>query len=88
MSQHPSLRVDSVGIKHRNVLKRLERIKRMTEEAKWKEDSSVYGLPKLKSIKIKVTKKGSGDKDKEAAEGEAPAAGVAAPAGTPTPKKK
>jgi len=59
MTQHISLKVDSVGIKHRNVLKRYERIKRLKEENEWSEESSVYRLPKLKSIKIKVKKSAS-----------------------------
>jgi small basic protein (TIGR04137 family) len=56
MSQHPSLRFDSVGAKHRNVLKRLERIKKLQDENKWEGRSSIYGLPKIKSLKIKVKK--------------------------------
>ena len=56
MSQHTSLKVSSVGKKHRNVLKRYERIKRMQETEKWAERKSVYGLPKIKSMKIKVRK--------------------------------
>lgn len=59
MSQHPSLRIDSVGIKHRNVLKRFERVKKMIGEGNWSEERSIYNLPKLKSLKIKV-KKGGG----------------------------
>ena len=72
MSQHPTLKIDSVGAKHRNVLNRTERIKKMQEQNKWQERTSVYNLPKVKSMKIKVKK------TKEApAEG---AAGAAAPA--------
>lgn len=56
MSQHPSLRFDSVSVKHRNVLKRFERIKIMKEQGKWEGRQSVYGLPKIKSLKIKVKK--------------------------------
>ena len=56
MSQHPSLRVDSVGTKHRNVMKRSERIKKMSEDSRRDENKSVYGLPKLKSLKVKVKK--------------------------------
>ena len=66
MSQHPSLRVDSVGAKHRNVLTRLERIKKMQEEDNWKDRESIYNLPKIKSLKIKV--KGGGKAEKEGEE--------------------
>lgn len=65
MSQHPSLRVDSVGIKHRNVLTRLERVKRLASQGKWDEGRSVYNLPKVKLLKIKVGKKAGGPPDKE-----------------------
>ncbi len=85
MSQHPSLRVDSVGVKHRNVLKRLERIKKMQDEHKWKDRKSIFGLPKVKSIKIKVKKV---KEEKEAVEGAAPAAGAAAAAPAAAPAKK
>lgn len=54
MSQHPSLRVDSVGVKHRNVLKRGERIKKLSQDEKWNPEKSAFGLPKVKSIKVKV----------------------------------
>ncbi len=73
MSQHASLRIDSVGIKHRNVLKRLERIKRLKKENRWAEERSMFGLPKVKSQKIKV-KSSSADKAKGAEEGKAEAA--------------
>lgn len=74
MSQHPTLRVDSVGAKHRNVLKRYERIQKLQEENKWQERASAFNLPKVKSMKIKVKK------TKEVAEGAEGAAGAAAPA--------
>jgi len=69
MSQHPSLRVDSVGVKHRNVLKRIERIKKLREEGKWEGERSILGLPKVKSIKVKVKDSGGpAPKEGEAAE--------------------
>ena len=75
MSQHPSLKIDTVGTRHRNVLKRTERIKKMQGDSPWDETKSVYGLPKFKSMKIKVKKA------KTAKAGEAkPAAGAVAPA--------
>ena len=77
MSQHPSLRIDTVGARHRNVLKRTERIKKMQGDTPWDEEKSVYGLPKFKSMKIKV-KKAKGAKEGE--EKPAAAGGAAAPA--------
>lgn len=78
MSIHPSLR-PSKGKGHRSVFKRFERIKMLAEKDKWKESGSVFGLPKVKSIKIKVKKEKS--EAKIAAEGAAAAPGAgAAPA--------
>ncbi len=84
MSQHPSLRVDSVGTKHRNVMKRSERLKKMSDENRWDETKSVYGLPKLKSLKVKVKKV------KAAKEGDEKAAGAPADAAkkAEAPKKE
>ncbi len=56
MSQHPSLRFDSVGTKHRNVFKRFERVRKLKEIGKWSDTSSAYNLPKVKSLKIKMKK--------------------------------
>jgi len=79
MSQHPSLKVDSVGAKHRNVLKRYERIKKLQEQNKWERDSA-FGLPKVKSVKIKVKKVKEAAAEETAGTGAAPAAaGAAAP---------
>ena len=56
MSQHASLRIDPTRTKHRNVLKRYERIRRLQEMQKWNHRPSALGLPKVKSLKIKVKK--------------------------------
>ena len=77
MSQHPSLRSDSVGAKHRNVLKRFERVKKLQETGRWSDRATAYNLPKVKSMKVKMKKV------KEAKEGAAEGAaapGAAAPA--------
>lgn len=81
MSQHPSLREDSVGAKHRNVLKRFERINKLQEQNKWQDRASVFGLPKVKSMKIKVKKTKEGPAGAAAGEAGAPAAGAKPPAG-------
>ncbi|MBI4115207.1 MAG: small basic protein [Candidatus Omnitrophica bacterium] len=83
MSQHSSLRFDPTRTKHRNVLKRHERIHRLQEAEKWNDRNSVFGLPKVKSLKIKMKKVKA---EKATAEGAAaPAPGTAAPAATPSP---
>jgi small basic protein (TIGR04137 family) len=79
MSQHPSLRSDSVGAKHRNVFKRLERVKKLQEVGKWSDRTTVYNLPKVKSLKIKMKK--VKEAKETTAEGAA-APGAAAPAAT------
>jgi len=88
MSQHSSLRIDPTRTRHRNVLKRHERIQRLVELEKWNDRPSAFGLPKVKSLKIKVKKIKA-----EKAEGEAqaaPGAPTAAPAQAPaaSPEKK
>ncbi|HLX62769.1 MAG TPA: small basic protein [Planctomycetota bacterium] len=79
MSVHKSLRTGGSLTKHRNVLKRSERIKILEDGGGWREgQNSVLGLRKVKSIKVAAKKKAA---KKEAAEGAAaPAAGAAAPA--------
>ena len=62
-------------------MKRTERIRTMMEKGQWKEGDSVYKLPKIKTIRIKI-KKEKAEKATETvvtAEGAAPAA-AAAPA--------
>ena len=75
MSQHTSLKIDPTRTRHRNVLKRHERIQRLVEIEKWNDRTSAFGLPKVKSLKIKVKKVKA-----EKAEGAAGAAGTAKPA--------
>jgi len=94
MSQHPSLRVDSVGAKHRNVLKRNEKIKKLQADGKWNSTmNSAYFLPKVKSIKVKVKSGGGKDKAADAAEAgaakpDAKTAGAAKPAAAAAAKPK
>ncbi len=91
MSVHPSLSSKDKGKRHRSVLKRFERLKEMLEKEKWKEGNSVFGLPKLKSLrwKLKKTKKAA-EAEAAAAEGaaEATAEGAAAKEKTPAAGKK
>jgi len=82
MSQHSSLHMDKVGARHRNVLKRYERIEKLQAEERWKEGRSAYGIPKVKSQKMKVKKAA-----KAAVEGEAAATPGAATAAAPAAAK-
>ena len=70
MSIDKSLISKSKLVRQRNVLTRPERIKYLMDEGLWDEKKSVYGLPKVKIIKLK--KKAKVKKAPEAAE----AAGV------------
>ncbi|HNV86567.1 MAG TPA: small basic protein [Candidatus Omnitrophota bacterium] len=81
MSQHTSLKLKALSGRHRNVLKRYERIKKLKQDERWQDGMSAYGLPKVKSVKVKVKKAKAGPKA-EGAEGATPAAGgtAAAPA--------
>lgn len=56
MSIHPSLSISEKDKKQRSVLKRSERIKTMIEKGEWKEGDKIYGLPKIKTIRIRVKK--------------------------------
>jgi small basic protein (TIGR04137 family) len=73
MSIHPTLAISKKS-RHRSVLKRFERIKALKDKDKWKEEDSIFGLPKLKIIRIKIKK------EKAAAEVAAEGATAAAPA--------
>ncbi len=78
MSIHPSLGAAVKGKQQKSVLKRTERIKHMMNKGLWKEDSKVFGLPKIKALRIKIKKEKAAEKPAE--EGAA-----AAPGATPTP---
>lgn len=55
-------------------MKRAERIRSMLEKGQWKEGDKVFGLPKIKTIRIKIKKEKTAEKTAETA------ATVAAPA--------
>ncbi len=74
MSIHKSLVTAGKLRRHRNVLTRYERIEALKKEERWKEEQSVFGLPKVRSIMMKAKKKVK----EEAAEAVPGAEGVAA----------
>jgi len=53
---HPSLSSSDKDKKQRSVLKRTERIRMMLEKGQWKKGDKVYGLPKIKTVRIKIKK--------------------------------
>lgn len=83
MSIHPSLNISDKDKKARSVLKRTERLRMMLEKGKWKEGDNVYGLPKIKTVRIRIKKEKAAEKPEEAAAAAA-VAGGAAPSGPGT----
>ena len=77
MSLHSSLRTKSGALnQHRNVLKRHERIAKLTELGEFDENDSPLGIVKVRSIKIVTKKKkkegvGEGEGELEGTETEA-----------------
>ncbi len=75
MSIHPSLNSSDSDKSQRSVLKRAERLRMMMDKNQWKEGDDVYGLPKIKTVRIKIKKEKAAEKpEAAAAEGAAPAA--------------
>jgi small basic protein (TIGR04137 family) len=85
MSMDRSLKTAGSLSRHRNVLTRAERLKKLTDEERWTPEKSVFGLVKVSNRNVKVGKKTK--KKEEGAEatpgtaattpGAAPAAGAA-----------
>ena len=72
MSIDKSLISKSKLVRQRSVLTRPERIKHLQDEGLWDEKKSVYGLPKVKIVKVKKKTK---VKKAVVAEGEGAGAG-------------
>jgi len=75
MSLHRSLVAKTALKRHRNVLTRAERIRRLEDEGKWERGQSVFGLPKVRLRKVKAGGKHRGKPTKakeEAAEAPKP----------------
>lgn len=73
MSIHPSLGAAVKGKQQKSVLKRTERIKHMVSKGLWKNDTKVFGLPKIKAVRIKIKKEKAGEKPAEEGAAAAPA---------------
>jgi small basic protein (TIGR04137 family) len=82
MSIDHSLKIKGALTRHRNVLKRAERIGLLKDEERWTDGDSVLGLPK-----VAHRKSHAGKKAKEAPVAEA-ATDVAAAQTTPEAKKE
>ena len=87
MSIHSSLRSGAATDVIRSVLKRHERVRVLLSQGKWQEGGSVFGLPKLKQLKIKVRKAAAKEKTDATAEAATAEPATAAPAaGKPATK--
>jgi len=87
MSIHPSLRSAGQDTKQRSVLKRTERLKMMLSKNQWKEGDRVCGLPKIKTVKIRIKKEKVAKTADATAAAAAPAAGAGKTAAK-APEKK
>lgn len=81
MSIHPSLSSSDKDKKQRSVLKRSERLRMMIEKGSWKEGDSIYGLPKIKTVRIKIKKEKAAEKTETTAQ-------AAEGAQTPSPQEQ
>ena len=87
MSIDKSLKMKGKLVRPRNVFTRIERIKILKGEGKWEPTMSVFGIPKVKSVKIK--RKGKSEKKAAKAEAAAtPTAAAATPAAAPAAGKE
>ncbi|MCP4653512.1 MAG: small basic protein [Candidatus Omnitrophica bacterium] len=66
MGLHPSLKRGDGLATTRSVMKRSERIKWLKAKGLWTKDMRVLGLPKIKTIKLKSTKKTKEEKQEDA----------------------
>ncbi len=93
MSLDRSLKGANALVRHRNVLKRGERLDKLKELEKWDEAKSPLGIPKVAHRKMALAKAekaeaAEGDAAAPAAKGAAPAAKGAAPAAKGAPAGK
>ncbi|MFC1738087.1 small basic protein [Planctomycetota bacterium] len=68
MSIDRSLRIKGALRRHRNVLTRAERIEQLTDQERWSEENSVFGLPKVAHRKSHAGRKASKKKEEAAEE--------------------
>jgi len=57
MSIHKSLVLAGRLKQHRNVLTRAERLQVLLKEGRWTEDASIFGIPKVRNMKVKTRAK-------------------------------
>ena len=57
MTIDKSLKINSASLRERNVLSRIERLKKLEETDRWKEGDSVFGLAKVRVEKLALKRK-------------------------------
>ena len=57
MTIDKSLKIKAGSVKARNVLTRAERLTKLVEADRWNEGDPVYGIPKVRVMKISLKKK-------------------------------
>ncbi len=69
MSIHSSFRTGGSAAKHRNVLTRLERLEKLEAAERWNSaEDGLFGMPKVRSIKVAMKKKKKkGEEEEETA---------------------
>ncbi len=68
MSIHSSFHTGGSAAKHRNVLTRLERLEKLEASDRWNAaENGLFGMPKVRSIKIAMKKKKKKTDEEEAA---------------------
>jgi len=65
MTIDKSLKVKAGQLRSRNVLTRAERLAKLQEADRWKEGTSILGLPKVRVVKISLKKKKKAKKEDE-----------------------
>lgn len=85
MSIHPSLGAAAKGKQQKSVLKRTERIKHMMAKGLWKKDGKIFGMPKIKTLRLKIKKEKTAEKPAE--EGATPGTATASASKPQTDQK-
>lgn len=65
MTIDKSLKIKAGSVKMRNVLTRPERLNKLISDERWKEGDPVYGIPKVRVVKISMKKKKKVKKEDE-----------------------
>jgi small basic protein (TIGR04137 family) len=65
MTIDKSLKIKAGGAKTRNVLTRPERLAKLIADERWSEGDSIYGIPKVRVVKLAMKKKKKVKKEDE-----------------------